>query len=85
MLDTLDALHRRFLIEIRDADYFTLQAVILEYVTNELVRRACAGFTMDGDASPAAWLNYALIKAQAKEYVRESQVRLSLLLSSNTC
>jgi WD40 repeat protein/transcriptional regulator with XRE-family HTH domain len=78
VLDTLNSLHHRFLIETGEAGSFTLQPVILEYVTNELIRRACNEFTNDETSNPVIWLNYALIKAQAKEYVRESQVRLIL-------
>ncbi|MBV9712500.1 MAG: pentapeptide repeat-containing protein, partial [Ktedonobacteraceae bacterium] len=77
VMDTLDSLHRRFLIETRGTASFTLQPVIMEYVTTELVRRACDEFRADVPG-PAIWPNYALSKAQAKEYVRESQVRIIL-------
>lgn len=78
VVDTLDFLRRRFLIESRGKAFFTLQPVILEYVTNDLVKRACDEFMTAGVSSPAIWQNYALIKAQAKEYVRESQMRVIL-------
>ena len=78
VVDTLDSLRRRFLIETTERAFFTLQPVILEYVTHDLVKRACAEFTVDEISSPAIWQNYALIKAQAKEYVRESQSRMIL-------
>ena len=78
VVDTLNSLRRRFLLETGEAGLFTLQPVILEYVTNELVKRACDDFMADWPSSPVVWLNYALVKALAKEYVRESQMRLIL-------
>jgi WD40 repeat protein/transcriptional regulator with XRE-family HTH domain len=77
-MDTLEALRRRFLVETRDKGSFTLQPVIMEYVINELVVRAYDEFLSAEVANPVIWQNYALIKAQAKEYVRESQIRLIL-------
>ena len=78
LLATLESLHRRFLIEVRGAAHFTLQPVIMEYLTTNLVKQACEEFTTDEPASFAIWMHYALIKAQTKDYVRESQVRLIL-------
>jgi WD40 repeat protein/transcriptional regulator with XRE-family HTH domain len=78
MVDTLNSLRRRFLLESGEAGSFTLQPVILEYITSELVKRACDEFMAPDLASPVIWLNYALVKALAKEYIRESQVRLIL-------
>jgi WD40 repeat protein/transcriptional regulator with XRE-family HTH domain len=78
VVDTLDSLRRRFLIEARDSASFTLQPVILEYVTNDLVKRASDEFIAGDTSSPVIWQSYALIKALAKEYVRASQVRMLL-------
>ena len=78
VMDTLDALSRRFLVETRDKASFTLQPVIMEYVINDLVVRAYDEFLATENTKPVIWQNYALIKAQAKEYVRESQRRLIL-------
>ena len=45
VVNTLDSLRRRFLIETRGIASFTLQPVILEYVTTELVKGACDEFS----------------------------------------
>jgi WD40 repeat protein/transcriptional regulator with XRE-family HTH domain len=69
----VDSLRRRFLIEVREPGLFTLQPVIMEYVTNDLVRRACDEFFLD-ESIP--WTHYTFLKAQSKDYLRESQERL---------
>src|SRR5436305_1559132 len=76
VLGTLDSLYQRFLIEIRGGTQFTLQPVIMEYVTNDLVKRACEEFC--AGTTYEVWNNYAFVKAQSKDYVRESQQRLLL-------
>lgn len=73
LLEILDSLYRRSFIENRGPARFALQPVILEYVTNSLVKRACRDFEAE---QPGVWTNFALMKAQAKDYVRESQQRL---------
>jgi WD40 repeat protein/transcriptional regulator with XRE-family HTH domain len=75
LLTTLDSLRRRFLIEQRSQARFTLQPVIQEYVTDEIIRHACDEF---GTGAGEVWSRYAFLKAQAKEYIRESQKRLLL-------
>ncbi len=75
LLETMDSLRRRSMIETRGLAYFTLQPVIMEYLTTEFIKRVCRDF---GVETPEAWMNYTLIKAQAKDYVRESQIRLIL-------
>ncbi|MDQ2714437.1 MAG: helix-turn-helix domain-containing protein [Chloroflexota bacterium] len=75
LLEALDSLRRRSMIEVPAPARFTLQPVIMEYVTQALVRQFCAEYTGE---SRATWMNYALIKAQTKDYVRDSQVRLVL-------
>ncbi|HEX6483190.1 MAG TPA: NB-ARC domain-containing protein [Ktedonobacteraceae bacterium] len=74
-LEALDSLRRRSLIETRGLAQFTLQPVILEYVTTSLIERACKEFDTE---APEVWIQFALCKAQAKDYVRDSQVRLLL-------
>ncbi len=72
--EALRSLHRRSLIEAHSTGY-ALQNVILEYMTDRfvdsLVEEVRTGVY-------ALFESHALIKAQAKEYVRESQVRLIL-------
>jgi WD40 repeat protein/transcriptional regulator with XRE-family HTH domain len=75
LLEALDSLRRRSLVEIRDSGEFALQPVIIEYLTASLIERAFSEF--DSDA-PNIWRQFAFCKALAKDYVRESQVRLLL-------
>lgn len=75
LLGNLDSLQRRSLIETRGAALFTLQPVILEYATNRLVQQACGSFGTD---QADTWTNFALIKAQTKDYIRVVQERLIL-------
>jgi WD40 repeat protein/transcriptional regulator with XRE-family HTH domain len=74
-VDALESLRRRSLVERSDRmRAFTLQSVVLEYVTDRLVEQA-------GDeiarGEPETLATYPLVKAQAKEYVRRSQERLA--------
>jgi WD40 repeat protein/transcriptional regulator with XRE-family HTH domain len=75
LLEVLDSLRRRSLIEKRESRRFTLQPVIMEYMTAHLVERAASEFETD---APQTWVRYAFRKAQAQGYVRESQQRLLL-------
>ncbi|HJT59524.1 MAG TPA: NB-ARC domain-containing protein [Ktedonobacteraceae bacterium] len=75
LLEALWSLRRRSLIEKRESAQFTLQPVILEYVTMRLIDQACQEFDVE---TPEVWIEFALCKAQAKDYVRDSQVRLLL-------
>jgi WD40 repeat protein/DNA-binding SARP family transcriptional activator len=80
LIETLRALHRRSLLEKSGAG-FSLQNVVMEYMTDRLVETICWEIRNLGELREIASLHlnrYALIKAQAKEYVRESQVRLIL-------
>lgn len=82
LLETLRSLHRRSLLE-GDGAHHGLQNVVLEYATDRLVERMCHELF---ETAPAVDLplvethlnRFALVKAQAKEYVRESQVRMLL-------
>ncbi|MEM7130268.1 MAG: NB-ARC domain-containing protein [Chloroflexota bacterium] len=76
LFDVLRDLQQRSLLEPRN-DGFTLQNVILEYVTTWLVEVICNEI----EITPSQVDNFnrfALLKAQAKTYVRESQRRLIL-------
>ncbi len=75
LLEILDSLRRRFMIELRDPARFTLQPVIMEYVTAKLVERASLEFTAGANS---VWASHALIKATSKDYIRQSQLRLIL-------
>lgn len=78
LLETLESLSRRSLIEQIAAGFevkFTLQNVLLEYVTERLVDQVCTELRT---GVIALFQSHALIKAQAKDYIRESQTRLIL-------
>ncbi|RIK37084.1 MAG: hypothetical protein DCC55_25315 [Chloroflexi bacterium] len=90
VLEALRSLHRRSLLE-RNGERLSLQNVVLEYTTDHLVehiRHELADFGVGDSESKIqnpqskitdSRLNrFALVKAQAKEYVRESQVRMLL-------
>ncbi len=75
LLEALDSLRRRYMIEISDSKGFALQPVILEYVTERLVGEV---FEEIDAKTIRLFVSHALMKAQAKDYVRNSQVRLIL-------
>ncbi|BAZ48898.1 WD-40 repeat-containing protein [Nostoc sp. NIES-4103] len=71
-VEALQSLVRRSLIE-KSAAFFTLQPVVMEYLTDRLIVEACENII----SSELEFLNrYALMKATAKDYVREAQIRL---------
>ncbi|WP_019500718.1 NB-ARC domain-containing protein [Pseudanabaena sp. PCC 6802] len=74
LLEALLSLSRRSLIE-KSAGRFTLQPVVMEYVTEQLLDRICTELaTQELDL----FISHALIEAQAKDYVRASQTHLIL-------
>src|SRR5690606_2932072 len=73
-LEALHGLWRRSLVERQGAN-FALQNVVTEYLTERLVEVA----TEEIETGVLFRLHqHALLKAQAKEYIRESQTRLIL-------
>ena len=73
VLEALEVLWRRSLIERGQGASFTLQSVVMEYVTDALLDQLSEEIvhqTMDH------LLRYAVEQAQAKDYVRQTQVRL---------
>lgn len=81
LLEALQSLVRRSLIE-RTATQFTLQPVIMEYFTEQLIQQASteliAGDIVDPVTQPLVLHRYPLMQATAKDYVREAQERLIL-------
>ena len=75
VLEDLKSLRRRSMVEITGAAHFTMQPVIMEYVTDRFVE---GGFEEINSEVMSLLDRHALIKAQAKDYVRNSQVRLIL-------
>jgi WD40 repeat protein/DNA-binding SARP family transcriptional activator len=75
LLDALASLRQRSMIEMSDTGAFTLQPVIMEYVIDEFVRQVEEEIQTGRIGLLAS---HALLKAHAKEYLREAQARLIL-------
>jgi WD40 repeat protein len=82
LLEALESLLRRDLIEKatptlveKSAALFTLQTVVMEYVTHRLIEQVGEEITTQ---NINLFRCHALMKAQGKDYVRETQVRLIL-------
>jgi hypothetical protein len=83
LLQALASLQRRSFIEKNNAR-FTQQPVVMEYTINQLIERICEeiqGVKVESPKQPAnlqLLRSHALIKAQAKDYVRDTQIRIIL-------
>jgi WD40 repeat protein len=74
LLEALDSLVRRSLVE-KSESLFTQQPVVMEYVTHRLIEQVCQEIeTKNIDLFRC----HALMKATAKDYIRETQIRLIL-------
>src|SRR6266545_3113317 len=73
VLEALEALDRRSLLERASGGAFTLQGVVLEYISERLVN-ALAREILEGQ--PVLLRRHAVLLATAKDYVRRSQERL---------
>jgi WD40 repeat protein/transcriptional regulator with XRE-family HTH domain len=74
LLMILQSLRRRCLVERGEQGaVFTLQPVVMEYVSERLVEQICAEIMY---TSPVLLLTHALMKAQSKVYIRDSQIRM---------
>ncbi|MBE9206825.1 NACHT domain-containing protein [Nostoc sp. LEGE 06077] len=73
-LEALESLVRRSLVEKSTAT-FTLQPVVMEYVTQVLIEKVCEEIVTENIQLLRC---HALIKASAKDYIRETQIRLIL-------
>src|SRR5437667_6428104 len=74
VLEAFDGLRRRSLIERgQRPGSFTLQSVVLEYVSAHLVAQASEEIVQ---GRLALLIQYGLCQAQAKDYVRQTQQRL---------
>jgi len=76
----INSLFRRSLIEkakptlLEKQDrVFSLQPVVMEYVTEQFIQRICTEFTT---RQLDVWQSHSLIRVQVKDYVRETQLRL---------
>jgi WD40 repeat protein/DNA-binding MarR family transcriptional regulator len=71
LVEALQSLVRRSLIE-KITSLFTLQPVVMEYLSDRLIAEVSEGI-ISGERE---FLNrYALMKATAKDYIREAQIR----------
>jgi hypothetical protein len=72
-LEALEALRRRSLLERGQQASFSLQSVVMEFLTTTLCERLAEEIVL---GNPQQLRRVALEQAQAKDYVREIQVRL---------
>jgi WD40 repeat protein len=72
VMEVLESLVNCNLIE-RDRDGFTQQPVVMEYVTERLIELIYQEIITE---SPQYLLTHALVQAQAKDYIRDSQIQL---------
>src|SRR5947208_3486203 len=73
LLKALEALSRRSLLERGQQATFSLQSVVMEYLTDVLGERLAEEIVL---GEPRQLRQVALAQAQAKDYVRQTQVRL---------
>jgi WD40 repeat protein/DNA-binding XRE family transcriptional regulator len=76
MLEAVEALRRRSLVERAETPgvaAFTLQSLVLEYLTEQLVEIVADEIAR---GQPMVTVEQPLIQAQAKDYVRQTQERL---------
>lgn len=74
LIQGLTSLQHRSLIEKTAAGY-TLQPVVMEFVTTLLIEQIYAEIT---NQQIALLKSHAIVQAQAKDYIRETQIRLIL-------
>ncbi len=81
LIEALTSLERRSLVE-RDtprtsshSTQFTLQPVVMEYMTDWLVEQVSQAILAAPSTVPGPLHTYALMVAQAKDYIRDSQTR----------
>jgi WD40 repeat protein/DNA-binding Xre family transcriptional regulator len=74
LLETLESLHLRSLIEKKSGN-FTQQPVVMEYIIDRFIEQIC----QEIQTREISLLDScAFIKAQAKDYIRDTQIRLIL-------
>jgi WD40 repeat protein/transcriptional regulator with XRE-family HTH domain len=73
LLEALEALGRRSLLERGEQASFSLQSVVMEFLTDALCERLAEEIVLE---NPQQLRRVALEQAQAKDYVRQTQVRL---------
>ncbi|HEU5381159.1 MAG TPA: NB-ARC domain-containing protein [Ktedonobacteraceae bacterium] len=73
LLEILNSLRRRFMIEMLESLQFTMQPAIMEYVIDLFVDKIYQEIYQE---VPRLFTSHTLLKAQAKDDVREAQARL---------
>lgn len=74
LLEALESLSLRSLIE-KSTTGFTQQPVVMEYMTEQFIEQVYEAIATE---NIHLLMKYALLKAQAKDYVRASQIRIIL-------
>lgn len=74
LIESLESLTRRSLIE-NNSGLFTQQPVVMEYALKQLIENIVTEIKTE---RPHLLISHALVKAQAKDYIRESQIRVIL-------
>ncbi|MEL6815597.1 MAG: WD40 repeat domain-containing protein, partial [Cyanobacteria bacterium J06598_3] len=78
VLQAIDSLERRSLLE-KDCSKITQQAVIMDYFTGELITQVCSEISQQQQDLQSDFLQrYVLVKANARDYIRQAQTRLIL-------
>ncbi len=77
LIEVLESLEQRCLIE-KSAAQFSLQPVVMEYLTTQFVENISQEVQMGSQEKNSLFKSHVLLKAQAKDYVRETQVRFLL-------
>jgi WD40 repeat protein len=74
LIESLESLTRRSLVE-NNSGKFTQQPVVMEYTLKQLIEKIVTEIDTE---NPQLFRTHALVKAQAKDYIRESQIRVIL-------
>ncbi|HEU5229435.1 MAG TPA: NB-ARC domain-containing protein [Ktedonobacteraceae bacterium] len=75
LLEGLKSLRRRSMLETSSTASFALQPLVMEYVTARLIKQVAEEIYQ---TTPNLLHSHALLKAQARDYVRHSQAQLIL-------
>jgi WD40 repeat protein len=76
LMEAIGSLTRRHLIEIKSAQ-FTQQPVVMEYVMAQIIDQVSAEIIAPDHQSALPFFHtHALLKANTKDYLRDSQIRL---------
>ncbi len=73
ILNALMSLRQRSLLEVEGTAEYSLQPVVMEFTTSILINKICEEIKTE---SIDLFMSHALIKARAKDYIRDAQVRL---------